>query len=83
MKYIYTTVTSRHPGFDNIGDNWPRKLVSPLREKNGRAALDMAQRLADFGNPEPTNILVLKHKGRRGWIVSRIIPAHVWERGLY
>jgi hypothetical protein len=82
MRYIYATAISRHPEWDRIGDHWPRKLVDPLRHVNGRAARDMAERLAEFGQPMPSNVLVLKHKGRRGWVVSRIIPGYVWERGL-
>ena len=44
-----------------------------------REANAEAKRRADFGAPNYFEMLILRHKGRRGWIVVDVLEGAIWE----
>ena len=54
-------------------------FVACYRFASRREANAEAMRRADFGSPNYFEVLVLRHKGRRGWVVVDILDGAVWE----
>lgn len=63
---------------DKVGDRWSSAYLFPCRY-SGKDAKAQAVRLADFGAPYPSNVLILKKRGIKGWRVSAILEGYLWD----